>query len=301
MNKLFLNGVYQAKMNTLISKDTYESLRNLKGEAFLQHLKELSFGANSRYLNIEDVFNYENKTVKEEINTLSESTIFSDIFYLKNDLTNIKIVYKSIYYDIEIDNFDYNSKFSKEALVEFFKRDNNALLKEKDLEILTKIKNINEKTLKKSLEVIEKTYYTYYLKKAQEFDNSLYTYLDYQIFVNNLLIFLKLRARNSNKEQFKELLLEESFVGINKWLDLFELNDSEIINYFSIIFLGKLANGINTYFKDGNLKVLKKDLNLYFKNLLLELSYDNNSFGSVTYFLYAKEAEIKTLRRLYYD
>lgn len=301
MNKLFLNGVYQAKMSNLLSKDTFENLKALSGNAFLNYLKELSFGANSNYEHLEDVFKYENKALKTEVNSLSETNIFSDIFYLKNDLTNIKIVYKSIYYDVLIDDFDQNSKFSVDALTEFFKRDNDALIKDSDLEVLKTIKNIKANSLKKSLEEIEKTYYLHYLNKAKAFDKSLYNYLAFKVVINNLLVFLKLKARNASLDLLKSLLLPEDFVGIDMWLELFVANEQQITNYFTNNFYGQLLPGISEYFDNGSVKLIKENLNNYFKNLLLELSYDNNTLGSVTYYLYLKEVEINNVRRSYYE
>lgn len=301
MNKLFLNGVYQAKMSNLLSKDTFENLKALSGNAFLNYLKELSFGANSNYEHLEDVFKYENKALKTEVNSLSETNIFSDIFYLKNDLTNIKIVYKSIYYDVLIDDFDQNSKFSVDALTEFFKRDNDALIKDSDLEVLKTIKNIKANSLKKSLEEIEKTYYLHYLNKAKAFDKSLYNYLAFKVVINNLLVFLKLKARNASLDLLKSLLLPEDFVGIDMWLELFVANEQQITNFFTNNFYGQLLPGISEYFDNGSVKLIKENLNNYFKNLLLELSYDNNTLGSVTYYLYLKEVEINNVRRSYYE
>lgn len=301
MNKLFLNGVYQAKMSNLLSKDTFENLKALSGNAFLNYLKELSFGANSNYEHLEDVFKYENKALKTEVNSLSETNIFSDIFYLKNDLTNIKIVYKSIYYDVLIDDYDQNSKFSIDALTEFFKRDNDALIKDSDLEVLKTIKNIKANSLKKSLEEIEKTYYLHYLNKAKAFDKSLYNYLAFKVVINNLLVFLKLKARNASLDLLKSLLLPEDFVGIDMWLELFVANEQQITNFFTNNFYGQLLPGISEYFDNGSVKLIKENLNNYFKNLLLELSYDNNTLGSVTYYLYLKEVEINNVRRSYYE
>src|SRR5690554_6015314 len=301
MNKLFLNGVYQAKMSNLLSKDTFENLKALSGNAFLNYLKELSFGANSNYEHLEDVFKYENKALKTEVNSLSETNIFSDIFYLKNDLTNIKIVYKSIYYDVLIDDYDQNSKFSIDALTEFFKRDNDALIKDSDLEVLKTIKNIKANSLKKSLEEIEKTYYLHYLNKAKAFDKSLYNYLAFKVVINNLLVFLKLKARNASLDLLKSLLLPEDFIGIDMWLELFVANEQQITNFFTNNFYGQLLPGISEYFDNGSVKLIKENLNNYFKNLLLELSYDNNTLGSVTYYLYLKEVEINNVRRSYYE
>jgi len=301
MNKLFLNGVYQAKMSNLLSKDTFENLKALSGNAFLNYLKELSFGANSNYEHLEDVFKYENKALKTEVNSLSETNIFSDIFYLKNDLTNIKIVYKSIYYDVLIDDYDQNSKFSIDALTEFFKRDNDALIKDSDLEVLKTIKNIKANSLKKSLEEIEKTYYLHYLNKAKAFDKSLYNYLAFKVVINNLLVFLKLKDRNASLDLLKSLLLPEDFVGIDMWLELFVANEQQITNFFTNNFYGQLLPGISEYFDNGSVKLIKENLNNYFKNLLLELSYDNNTLGSVTYYLYLKEVEINNVRRSYYE
>ena len=101
MNKLYLNGIYKAKTSNLISLDSYDNLRKLSGDDFIDYLKEISYVSGDNKFTIEDSFNYQANMIKEEINQLSNNRLFSNVFYLNNDLTNIKIVYKSINFGIE--------------------------------------------------------------------------------------------------------------------------------------------------------------------------------------------------------
>lgn len=301
MNKLYLNGIYKAKSSDLISLDSFDNLKKLNGEEFIDYLKEISYVSGDNKFTIEDSFAYQANNLKDEINQLSNNKLFSNIFYLNNDLTNIKIAYKSTKFDIPVESVDHLSKYSLEALIEFFKHDNKSLIEEDDLEILSLIKDINEVSMKKSLEKLEKLYFEYYYNQVKNFDNSLKLYLEYKMFVNNLKLFLKLKHRNSNIELLKELLMVESFINIDQWLELFESTNDQVISYFNNNFYGKLKDGVASYFNERTLSLLNENLNEYLDELLLNTSFNSKELGSVTYYMYLKELEMKKLRRLYYE
>lgn len=298
MNKIYLGGIYQAKHENLIEKSHID---NLDQSELLAYLKNINYGNGSNGHLLSNILDYELKNVREELNSLSNSNLIGDIFFMKEDLLNIKIVYKSIYYNTLIEDYSIVSRFDVSGLEEFFKRGNDSFISSNDLEIFLKLKDITGDSLKERLEKIEKLYYTHIYNLTKNNLPELIEYIDAHNFNNNLLTFLKLRNRNDSKEYLKELLLKQDLLDNSFFIDMFDKSNEQIMEVLSTVYYGRLKEGLEHFFLTKNTNMLEKTLNESLTNVALNLSYNLNSVGPVIYYLHLKQNEVKDIRWLYYE
>lgn len=296
MSTIYLNGIYQAKMNQLIKE---EDINKLNKSDLLNYLKNLNYGQGSNYLSIDNVISFELKNIRKELNELSGSNLLGDIFFVDEDLVNIKIVYKAVYENVLVENTSIISRFTKHDLFEFFGNNNEAFISNDDIKLLIKIKEVKEESLKKNLELIEKIYYNHILTLVKNDYPLLLSYFLTKNFNHNLLTFLKFKKRNNI--DFNYLLLEQNNFPKSYWLELFELNNDQIIEKLSSTYFGKLTEGLEVFFSTNKTSVLDKVLNDILTDHAQTLSYNLKSVAPVISYLHLKNNEVIKLREAYYE
>jgi|SRR5690625_3212065 len=298
MNKIYLSGIYQAKHENLIKKAQVDSLNK---EELINYLKNINYGNGTNYQLLSNILDYELKNVREELNSLSNSNLIGDIFFLKEDLINIKIVYKSIYYNTEIEDYSIVSRFDVNGLEEFFKRGNDSFINTDDLDVFLKLKDVTGDSLKERLEKIEKIYFTYIYNLTKNNLNEFLPYINAVNFNNNLLTFLKLRNRNDNKEYLKDLLLKQNVFDNSFFVDLFDKTNEQITEALNTVYFGNLKEGLEHFFITKNTNILENELTNALTDMSQNISYNLNTLGPVLYYLHLKRNEVNDIRWLYYE
>lgn len=297
MNKTYLGGIYQAKHENLINK---QSIENLNKNELINYLKNLNYGNGSNYELLSNILDFELKNIREELNSLSGSNLIGDIFFMKEDLVNIKIAYKSVYYNVDAENSSIVSRFDVSNLIEFFKRNNDSFIKTNDLDVFLKLKEVDG-TLKERLELLEKIYFSHIYNLVNNNLPELKDYIDASNFNNNLLTFLKLRNRNDNKEYLNELLLNQSLFDNSFFIELFDKTNDQVTEALNTVYFGKLEEGLEHFFLTKNTNILENALFESLKDVALNLSYNLNTVGPVLYYLHLKKNEVMNIRWLYYE
>lgn len=298
MNKTYLNGIYQAKHNDLIN---IEDIKSLKREKLIDYLKNLNYGNNSNFNNISKALDSELKKIREELNSLSGTNLLGDIFFFEEDLLNIKIVLKSIYYNVSIEDYSIISRFEIDSLYEFFKNNNDSFININDLDLFIKIRDIKGETFKDTLELVEAYYFNYIHNLVNINFPELINYIEAKSFNQNLLTFLKLRNRNDNVLNLEKLLIPQNVFPNSSLIDLFEKSDEQIINELNIVSYSKLEEGLTHFFHTKNVNMLENAFNEALTNISLNNNYNLNSIGPVIYFLHLKKNEVNNIRWLYYE
>lgn len=301
MNKRYLAGIYQAKSTNVFSNAEFDNFKQLNNNQFIDYLKNSNYAIGSNYNNIDEIIAKEISNIRLELNTLTNSTLLGNIFYTKNDLNNIKIVYKSLKYNLPIDQFDLSSTYSVEALVEFFKNDNKSLLKEEDILLFEQLKTIDSSSIKVELENIEKVYYNYYFELAKKEFPELVIYLETLNFINNLNNVLKLRSRKDSVENLSTLLLEQSIFPKSDWLEVFTLPEDLFKERISLYYYGKLSEGLNIYLDTNDLTALNKAYDGILNDVATNISFKHEALGPVFSYLHEKQNEANKLRGVYYE
>lgn len=297
MNTIYLNGIYQAKSENLINIDNIKNLDKLN---LINHLKNIDYGSGSKYQSFDDILNYELKNIREELKELSNSNLIGDIFYLDEDLTNIKIAYKSVFYNIKNERASLVSRFDVEHLIEFFKTNNDAFIHLDDLEIFLQMKDVQGENLKEVLERIEVLYYDYIYQLAKKELPFVIEYIETRNFNRNFLTFLKFKHRKDSAENLKVLLLPQNSFDKFSWLELFELSNDQIVERLNSVYFGLVEESLKDFFETNDIDSLKHVLSERLTEVGLKISYNLDSAGAVFYYLKLKENEINNLRWLYY-
>lgn len=303
MNKGYLNGVYQAKTLSILSDESINNLKKLNSDDFLSHLETINYNSiGSNYLLLDECLDLNLKEVRSELERLTNNNTFSDALFFNIDLVNYKIVYKSVKENVDSYRYFNSGKYSYEALEQFILHDNNSLIKEEDFDLFNELKMINEIGLKDNLEHIEKTYFNYYYNASKQLDESLFNYLDFSRFINNLKLLLKFKIEeNVDSLLFENLILEETIVSKNEWIYLLTKDEKEIALKFNTLLYGKLEDGVTNFFESNSLIELDLALKKVFDDFMLEKSYNHKSLAPTIYYIYLKLEEQKKLRGAYYE
>jgi len=298
----FLNGIYYVKTKDLLTEDDFNALRRLDSNLFLRYLKTKSYGFSSDYKTIENVISKEMVNTKDELNKTSDDNLLSDIFYMDHDITNIKIVFKEVYYNIEATYFDNLGRFSKQALEQLFKYGNMKLLPKEYNEMYEKLLSVNTLDLKEALQLIEKIVYDFYTKLAKNHKSYrvLHKYLEYKKVITNLKTFLKFKYHKEDILKLKKALLNEEIIGEAEWIDLYNKFDNEIINKLYLYFNSDIVLASAEFLSTGNITDLRKETRNYLDDTLRQASFEAETIAPVLYYLHLKEKEAYKVRELYY-
>lgn len=297
----FLNGIYYIKAESLLGEDDFNALKRFDKNLFLKYLKTRNFGYRSKYSFLEEVVVQEVINVKEELLSLTQDAFLKDAIYCEHDITNIKMAYKSVKYNIPMATYDRIGSLSVEALLEFFKNGNDKLIPEYLRNLLSSFKESDD--TKEYMQEIERKCYDFYEEQAKKkkIYRPMYTYLQLQKVAKNVQTLLKLRIRQADLETFKDAILIEEQIGINNWYELYELSDQELIDKIYILFDEKMASGVEDFIKTRDPNYFNDVLIQYLEMNLKVLSYDYDSVGPIIYYLFLKNLEIMKVRTLYYD
>lgn len=300
----FLNGMYHTKINNILTDDDFNTLRRVGRQRFFRYLKTKDFGRNSTYKSIDEIIERDLYNAKEELDSNAKDNFITDIFFLENDLTNMKIIYKEVETGIKANNFSNLNRFEKDALYEFFKHGNYKLLPKEHEQLFIEINKIPlDYEIQDFLQALEVVTYNYYsdLARSKKVYLGLSKLLEFNKAMSNLRTFLKFRHKGETLEKLKISLLEESFIGIDVFIHIYNKNNLEVVNKLMLYFSANLTNAISEYLTNHNMSELRPALKAFEQNFVKELSYDDKSLGPVLYYLYMKDIQGKKVRELYYE
>lgn len=303
MDVTFLNGIYHVKTESMLKEDDFNSLKRLGKSLFFRYLKTKDYGLNSNYESIDKIIEKELLNVKEELDGTTEDNLITDVFYLDNDLTNMKIVFKEISEGVKATNYNNLSRFSKPALTEFFKHGNLKLFESEHQNLFIAINKIDlSLELQDYLQALEKVTYNYYsdITKNNKKYYPLYLYLENKKVINNLITFLKFKNRKEPIDKLLNALLVEDIIGIDVWKDLYLKYKQEVFNKLLIYFNERIILAIDEFLNKGAIDDLTYELAAYLEDKIKMLSYDDNTIAPIIYYLHLKEQEALKVREYYY-
>ncbi|MDY0277640.1 MAG: V-type ATPase subunit [Acholeplasma sp.] len=301
----FLNGVYYVKTESMLNEDDFNTLKRLEKNLFFKYLKTRDYGFGSKYVSLDKIIEQELLNVRTEVEGFIDNKLLTNVFYLKTDLTNIKIVYKSVRYDTEIRSFDESGSFSKDALVQAFKYNNTNFIPIEIKPLIEKLIKINDFDTKISLQQIERTTYETYLElisklKDKALKKILHDYLKWSITIQNLETFLKIKVQSGSIERLQEALIEDEIISVNTWGHLIDSSNKEVLEKLYVHFNKDVVTAIEDFLSTLDYSEVEKEMTQFFLEVIKKNSYDSNTYGPVIYYLYLKELEALKVRRMYY-
>lgn len=300
----FLNGLYYIKTESMLNEDDYNALKRLQKSFFFKYLKTRNYGYGSTYLTLDNVIKFEKKNLKESIITDMSDDFLINVFNILHDIIGIKMVYKAVKYDLELQLYSSLSSLNKESLIQFFKYGNDKLLPIELKPLFNEISKINSDDDHYVLEMIDKLTFKHYeslvLNKGKKY-RPLYEYLQYQKVILNAKNFLKFRIYETDIDNFKYTMLEEKIVGIDKWEDMYQSNLTTSVERMDIYFNQRVADAFKESVELMDGSKFNEALEDYLTDKLKTLSYLDNTIGPILYYVYLKEIEALKVRGLYYD
>ena len=304
MDLEFLNGIYHVKTGNILTEDDFNTLKRLGRPMFFRYLRTKDYGHNSGYESIEKIIETELCNVRVELDQTANDNLISDIFFMENDLTNMKIIYKEVATGIKGSNFSRLRRFDQDALYEFFKYGNYKMLPKEHEELFKAINLIPlDYEIQDYLQALEKVTFNYYTKlaKSKKVYKALVEYLELKKGINNLLTLLKFKYKKANIDLFSNALLEETYVGKDIWLAIYESSNRVILDKLSLYFNVQLTEAISNYIDNHDIEEFRIELSKYVYENIKYLSYNSNTIGPIIYYLYLKEIESLKVRELYYE
>ena len=104
MSYPYANGIIKAIENHLLDKSKLSKLIKLSQKDIVRALKDMGYGQGSQSDSLEDLINEEMKKTRNLFDEIAPKTSFTDLFLLQYDALNLKVIWKSILFNVPINN-----------------------------------------------------------------------------------------------------------------------------------------------------------------------------------------------------
>lgn len=299
MNYPYANGIIAAIDNRILDLTQFAKLIKVKRSDFINTLIELGYGE-SHNTQLDTLINNEISRTKALLDEISPQKHFTDLFYLENDVINIKALYKAKIFAIDNKFIKNLGIFSYPELEDIILNDNlNHLpkdIKKLFTDINTEIADLDNPRLISTR--IDNALYRYLLRILEKHRNPiLKQYFQARIDIANILTIIRAKALKWDLGQTIEMFIEGGLINKAYLRSAFALKN--INNAFRDFYNGRLDNGLRAYSESGNINDLEK----YFDELILEMMaeyrFDPFSIGPIVYYFLKKQAEAKNIRLIY--
>lgn len=300
MNYPYTSGIVKSLENKLLNRDKLYKLKKSNRDDLVKNLKELDYGSNDDN-NLEQLIHSEMKKVKELIDYLSPDKKITNLFYLMQDDLNAKILWKSLKFGIDYKGMlsDLGSLNEEKIIKIIIEKDYSNLKKHEEKfykEISDLVKDIE---IAKELSIIiDKKFYEYAIKSSSS-NNILLKYYKTMIDNSNIIMLIRNKLLNWNKEQFSNMVISKGNISSNEFIEMYELDNEIMIKKLSKYHNGKMSLILKQYFKDNNFTKLEKELDQLLIDNLKEFRDDALNVGPLLYYYVSKMCEIKNIRFIY--
>ena len=300
MNYPYANGRIAAIDNDILDRTQLSKLLKTSKSDFVATLVDLGYGNNTDG-NLEDLINREISDTKVLLDEISPQKEFTDLFYLENDLINIKAIYKMKIFGYDnFSSFKSLGIFSREQVEKIILSNNFEGLSPEYKSLFTDINKVLEGIDNPRLisAKIDNAVYRFLLKILKKHQNPiLKQYFQFRIDTANILTIIRAKRLGWEVEQCGEMFIDHGLISIEDLTKAFYAND--LSKMFTTYYQGKLDNGLKGYHDNDNVNRLE----MYFDELILELManyrYEAFSIGPIVYYFLKKQAEAKNIRLIY--
>ncbi len=301
MNYTYINSQIKVIEANILTQGDYSKLVKVKKTDFLKALSDLGYGRGGNSL--EEVINEELSEIKKYLDEAAPDQRYLELFYLLNDVVNIKYLYKFKKYNLrDSKNFLVRGVFSEEVLREVILEDDFTNLPKTYLKLFKNINNsINDVEDAHTLSaIIDSKVYDFIMSKLRfSLNEPLLKYFKMKIDFTNLLTFVRLKNLQLSYADGNDLFIPSGNIKLDVFKSLFNLDISEVPRSLRSFYEEKLEVILNNYYKDNDLNKLE----LRLENLLLsevkEFEHDSFGFGIIMYYYLRKQAEARNLKYLY--
>ena len=234
----------------------------------------------------------------QEVRELSPNPAITDLFLLRADVQNLKVLLKARLLEQTETVFTPGGLYEKELL--------SAMVKEKQYRELPEAFQEALKKLEKQLEVrveprnisiaLDRAYLAYALKQSEK-DTVFSQYFKAEADFDNVLTFLRLRAMGASIETLDEVILPEGGVKYRDLYASYELSFESLNRVLNeSVCREALLSGLNAMQRTGSIAELEKARDNYLVSLLSAHKYETETIYPIVGYYLAKEREGKAVR-----
>ena len=284
----------------LIEPQTIQRMLDGSLSDAMRALSDVRYGnlSDATEADIERMIEREMTDAMQEVRELSPNPAITDLFLLRADAQNLKVLLKARLLNQSEAAFTPGGLYDRETVSE--------MVKDKRYDALPEILRDALNALEKRLEIrvepqtisvaLDRAYLAHALKQSAKqpvFSQYFRSLADF----DNVLTFLRLRAMGASIETLDEVILPEGGV---KYEDLYNAYEFSFDSLNKI--LGKsvcqepLLLGLNTMLRTGSIAELEKARDNYLISLLSAHKYESETIYPIIGYYLAKEREGKAVR-----
>lgn len=299
-NYPYANGVIKALDNDILDYEKFQKLINLDQGEFFKTLIDLGYGLNTS-VDLESLIKSEHKKIREMFNELAPNNELTDLFYLKNDAVNIKVLYKQKLFNANFDVFLETGTISQEDLHDAVFNENYTNL-EKDYDKLFEniekaIEDVDSSRLLSAK--IDQEIYNFIFEKLSWRDEALLIFYKARIDLSNVLTMIRSTNLGWEKAEFELMFVDGGKISKDIFLEAYNADSEDIVRIFANHYEGKISKVFDIYFKNKDLNNFEKNLDELLLEIIAAFNYDSLTIGPIINYYMKKEAEAQNIRIIF--
>ena len=284
----------------LIEPQTIQRMLDGSASDAMRALSDVRYGnlSDATEADIERMIEREMSDAMLEVRELSPNPDVTDLFLLRADVQNLKVLLKARLLNQTDVSFTPGGLFDRETLT--------AMVKERQYDALPKELRDALDALEKRLEIrveprdisiaLDCAYLAHALKQSAK--HPVFSqYFRAQADFDNVLTFLRLRAMGASIETLDEVILPEGGVRYEDLYNAYEFSFDSLNRILGrSVCPNALLSGLNAMQRAGSIAEVEKARDNYLVSLLSEHKYENESIYPIIGYYLAKEREGRAVR-----
>ena len=284
----------------LIEPQTIQRMLDGSASDAMRALSDVRYGnlSDATEADIERMIEREMSDAMQEVRELSPNPDVTDLFLLRADVQNLKVLLKARLLNQTDVSFTPGGLFDRETLT--------AMVKERQYDALPKELRDALDALEKRLEIrveprdisiaLDRAYLAHALKQSAK--HPVFSqYFRAQADFDNVLTFLRLRAMGASIETLDDVILPEGGVRYEDLYNAYEFSFDSLNRILGrSVCPNALLSGLNAMQRAGSIAEVEKARDNYLVSLLSEHKYENESIYPIIGYYLAKEREGRAVR-----
>lgn len=263
-------------------------------------LADLRYGglSDTTEVDAERIIETEMTEAMEEVKALTPEPVWTDLFLLRTDVQNLKVLLKARMLGRKEDVWAYGGLYSRELLTAMVAEQKYQTLPDAIRDALNALErkllqNVDPQRISVDL---DRAYLAHCLKVSKKhpvFSQYFRAIADF----DNVLTFLRMRAMGASKNTLDDMLLPEGGIRWKSFEEAYELSNESLNRIlFESVCKDALLEGLNAMQRTGNLAEIEKARANYTLSLFTERRYEIETIYPVIGYYLAKEREGRAIR-----
>ncbi len=284
----------------LVEPQTIQRMLDGSAADAMRALSDVRYGnlSDATESDVERMIEREMTDAMQEVKELSPNPAVTDLFLLRADVQNLKVLLKARLLNQSEAAFTPGGLFDHDTLT--------AIVKEKQYAALPELLRDALEALEKRLEIrvepqvisiaLDRAYLAHALKQSEK--HPVFSqYFRAEADFDNVLTFLRLRAMGASIEMLDEVILPEAGVKYRDLYNAYELSFDSLNKVLGeSVCKEALLTGLNAMQRTGSISEVEKARDNYLVSLLSEHKYESETIYPIIGYYLAKEREGRAIR-----